>query len=81
MTRLEDALTQFENAVANLERSIESVQESAANAKMAKPDSATMSASFQNELSALEEKVDQAVAIIAKVVNSGAQQDKVTKVK
>lgn len=81
MTRLEDALTQFENAVANLERSIESVQESATNAKMAKPDSATMSASFQNELSALEEKLDQAVAIIAKVVNSGAQQDKATKAK
>ncbi|WP_438996345.1 hypothetical protein [Candidatus Puniceispirillum sp.] len=81
MTRLEDALTQFENAVANLEYSIESVQESAANAKMANSDAGTMSASFQNELSALEEKLDQAVAIIAKVANSGAQQDKVTKVK
>ena len=77
MTRLEDALTQFENAVAGLETSIESMQESAANAKMSNSDSATTSESYENELRAVEDKPDQAVAIIGEFVGSAAQQDRV----
>ena len=81
MTRLEDALVQFENAVANLETSIELLQESATNSKTANTESASMSASFERELSAVEDKLVQAVAIIAEVVNSGADKDKVNEVK
>ncbi|MDB2391012.1 hypothetical protein N9X12_07330 [Alphaproteobacteria bacterium] len=81
MTRLDTALTQFENAVASLESSIETMQESAANAKMANTDSAASSEHFQKELSAVEHKLEQAVAIIAEFVGNGAQQDKVTEPK
>ena len=81
MTRLEDALTQFENAVASLETSIESVQESAINAKMSNTDSATKSVSYQNELRAVENKLDQAVALINEFVGNAAQQDKATETK
>ena len=81
MTRLEDALTQFENAVAGLETSIESMLESAAIAKISNTDSATTSESYQNELRAVENKLDQAVAIIREFVGSAAQQDKASKTK
>lgn len=81
MTRLENALTQFENAVANLETSIESIQESATSAKTSNTVSASMSESFHDELSAVEDKLDKAVAIIAEVVNNGAKSDKVTETK
>ena len=81
MTRLENALTQFENAVANLETSIESIQESATSAKTANVVSASLPESFHDELSAVEDKLDKAVAIIAEIVNNGANSDKVTETK
>ena len=81
MTRLEDALTQFENAVSNLETSVESIRESASNAKMMNTDLASMSETFQNELRAVETKLDQAVAIISEFSGGAAPQDKVTETK
>lgn len=79
MTRLKDAFTEFENAVATLESSIESMRESTASAQKATADSPIMPDSVRSELSAIENKLNQAIAIIAELADDVDQSDEMAK--